>query len=170
MGISNAATWLNRGRETAVLTAVILATCGPAVAQCRDDQVELRGPNGTARFTVEVADDDAERSRGLMFRDSMARSAGMLFIYDTPRRASFWMRNTLIPLDMIFADATGRVTRVHSNAIPRDETPIDGGTDVLYVLEINGGLAKRLGIAEGADLRHPAIDAGLAVWPCESAP
>ncbi|MCZ8153824.1 MAG: DUF192 domain-containing protein [Rhodobacteraceae bacterium] len=144
----------------ALLPAVAGATCAP-------ETVEVRGPAGTARFTVEVADDGAERAKGLMFRESMPRSAGMLFVYEAPQRASFWMKNTLIPLDMIFADETGRVTRVHSNAVPHDTTPIDGGTDVRFVLEINGGLAARMGIAEGAELRHPAIPQGTAVWPCE---
>ncbi len=76
----------------------------------------------------------------------MAKSAGMLFLYEQPQRAVFWMKNTLIPLDMIFADATGVVRHVHANAIPHDETGIDGGADILAILEINGGLAARLGI------------------------
>ncbi len=118
------------------------------------------------RFTVEVADDNAERRQGLMFRESMPASAGMLFVYDNPRHASFWMDNTLIPLDMVFADETGTVTRIHENAVPRDQTTIDGGQGVQFVLEINGGLARRLGIAEGAVLRHPAIDPAIAAFPC----
>jgi uncharacterized membrane protein (UPF0127 family) len=77
------------------------------------------------------------------------------------------MKNTLIPLDMIFADETGRVTRVHANAVPGDTTPIDGGNDVRFVLEINGGLAKRLGIVPGAEMRHPSIPQDGAVWPCD---
>ena len=138
-----------------------------AGAACAPDVVELRGPSGQQRFTVEVADDGAERSQGLMFRDHMASGAGMLFVYEAPQRASFWMKNTLIPLDMIFADETGRVTRVHANAIPGDTTPIDGGTEVRFVLEINGGLAARMGIAEGSELRHPAVPQDIAAWPCE---
>ncbi|WP_434620526.1 DUF192 domain-containing protein [Tabrizicola sp. M-4] len=138
-----------------------------AWAACAPDVVELRGPSGQQRFTVEVADDGAERAQGLMFRESMPSSAGMLFVYEEPQAVSFWMKNTLIPLDMIFADETGRVTRVHSNAIPGDTTPIQGGEGVRFVLEINGGLATRMGIAEGSELRHPAIAQGSAVWPCE---
>jgi hypothetical protein len=91
----------------------------------------------------------------------------MLFVYESPRRAQFWMKNTLIPLDMIFADATGTVTRIHSGAIPGDLTPIDGGEGVAFVLEINGGLAERLGLGPGAELRHPAIGPGAA-WSCGS--
>lgn len=146
---------------------VLAGLSGAAAAACRPDVVELRGPRGIARFSVELADTDATRSRGLMFRERMATSAGMLFVYPRPGRAVFWMKNTLIPLDMIFTDASGRVTHVHSNAIPHDETPIDGGTGVLAVLEINGGLAQRMGIAPGAEMRHPAFAENDPVWPCE---
>ncbi len=76
------------------------------------------------------------------------------------------MKNTKIPLDMIFADPAGRVTRVHAQAVPGDLTPIDGGEGVLAVLEINGGLAARMGIAPGAVIRHPALDQSRAAWPC----
>ncbi|MEZ5755668.1 MAG: DUF192 domain-containing protein [Paracoccaceae bacterium] len=140
--------------------AVLAASCAP-------DVVELRGPGGQQRFSVELADDGAERAQGLMFRESMPMSSGMLFVYEAPQRASFWMKNTLIPLDMIFADETGRVTRVHAEAIPGDTTPVDGGDGVRFVLEINGGLAARMGIVPGAALRHPAIPQDRAAWPCE---
>ncbi|MGB8811932.1 MAG: DUF192 domain-containing protein [Paracoccaceae bacterium] len=150
------------------LIAIILSAGLPlaALAECSEGAVQLRGTSGTARFTVELADTPGERAQGLMNRDSMASSAGMLFVYEQPQHARFWMKNTLIPLDMVFADATGQVTRVHSNAIPQDLTPIDGGEGVAFVLEINGGLAKRMGIAEGAALRHPVIDQSQAFWPC----
>ncbi len=140
----------------------------PAAAQqmCRDDAVMLRGDWGQARFTVELANTPQTRSQGLMFREAMPKSAGMLFIYDAPQRATFWMRNTLIPLDMIFTDETGTVRHVHHEAIPGDETTIDGGSGVLTVLEINGGLARSMGIVVGSEMRHPAFDAALAAWPC----
>ncbi len=96
----------------------------------------------------------------------MARSSGMLFVYERPQPVSFWMRNTLIPLDMIFMDETGTVRHVHENAIPLDETGIPGGPDIQFVLEINGGLAGRLGIAEGSELRHPSIGPDAA-WTCQ---
>jgi uncharacterized membrane protein (UPF0127 family) len=128
--------------------------------------VQLRGPGGQARFTVELADSADERARGLMFRETMPTSAGMLFLYPVPQTASFWMKNTLIPLDMIFADRTGVVTHVHPMAVPGDLTPVRGGRDVLAVLEINGGLAAKLGIVPGTQLRHPALDQKTAVWPC----
>jgi len=98
--------------------------------------------------------------------DLMARGAGMLFVYESPRPASFWMKNTLISLDMLFADKTGRVTHVHHRAIPGDLTPIDGGDGVYAVLEINGGLAKDYGITKGSLMRHPVFSPGPAAWPC----
>ncbi|NNE52078.1 MAG: DUF192 domain-containing protein [Sulfitobacter sp.] len=149
---------------------LLLGLCAalPALADvvCREDTIHLRGDWGTARFSVEIADDPAEQARGLMFREEMSAGAGMLFVYDRPQRASFWMRNTLIPLDMIFVDETGVVQRIHQNAIPLDETPINGGEAVLAVLEINGGMAARLGIAVGSEMRHPAFDPEAAAWPC----
>ena len=151
--------------RSAVLAAMLLGAA-PAFAACDPDRVELRGDWGRASFGVEIADDPAERTQGLMHRESLPASRGMLFLYEGPHHASFWMRNTLIPLDMIFVDPAGRVTRVHENAVPLDETPIDGGPGVLAVLEINGGLAGRLGIDEGSELRHPALDQSAAIWPC----
>lgn len=147
------------------LLAVGFAT--QAQAQCAPDQVELRGDWGQARFSVEVVDTPETRAQGLMFRESLPRSAGMLFIYESPTTASFWMRNTLIPLDMLFVDPEGRVGHIHHNARPRDETPIPGGDNVLMVLEINGGLAQRIGIEPGSELRHPRLDQAQALWPCD---
>lgn len=143
-----------------------MATTAEA-GSCREDTVELRWNGAQARFTVEVADDLDERAQGLMHRDKLARSAGMLFVYEVPQLATFWMENTLIPLDMIFADEDGRVIRVHPNAIPRDRTAIPSGGPVRFVLEINGGLAGQIGIGPGAELHHPAIDSASAAWPCD---
>ncbi len=155
------------GNRWAVIAALVWCA-SPVLAGCRADQVEVRLPSGgMARFAVEVADDGAERAQGLMYRETMAKSAGMLFVYDKPQRASFWMKNTLIPLDMVFADPQGRVTKVHANAVPGDTTAIDGGSGVQVILEINAGLAKRMGIVPGAALRHPAIAQLGAAWPCD---
>ncbi len=149
----------------AVMVAILPAVA--AAAACSPDVVDLRGPFGTARFSVRVADDPAEQSQGLMFVEAMPRTEGMLFLFDPVRPTSFWMRNTLIPLDMLFVDAAGVVTRIHPRAIPRDETPIPSGAPVRAVLEINGGVAAALGIAPGAELRHPGFAAGTAAWPCD---
>lgn len=145
----------------------VMSMAATAHAECSIDRVELRGDFGTVRFRVAVADDPAERSQGLMHVPEMPRMAGMLFVYERPQSVSFWMANTLIPLDMIFFDETGVVTRIHENAVPMDRTPIPGGDGVRYVLEINGGLARQLGLDEGDELRHPAIPEDLAVWACD---
>ena len=150
-----------------VLAALIWAGLAPSVmAACAPGSVSLRGDWGQARFNVELADTTRERAKGLMNRESLPRSAGMLFVYDAPGSPAFWMRNTLIPLDMLFIDAEGRVARIHENAVPLDETPIPGGDGILAVLEINGGLARQMGISVGSEVRHPAFDAETAAWPC----
>jgi uncharacterized membrane protein (UPF0127 family) len=155
-----------RSARTAILAATIALPAMAAFADCEVDRVDLRGDWGQAGFTVDVADTNATRAKGLMNVPSMPMGQGMLFVYETPQRATFWMRNTLIPLDMIFAAPDGTVTRVHENARPLDETTIDGGDGVQFVLEINGGLAGALGIAPGTVLRHPAIPQADAAWPC----
>ncbi len=153
---------------TARFCLLLLLAPGPALAEaaCAPDRIDLRWPDGGESFAIELADDPAERAQGLMFRKALDPAAGMLFVYESPRQASFWMKNTLIPLDMIFADASGTVTRVHSNAVPGDLTPIDGGPGVALVLEINGGLAAKLGVVAGAELRHPVLGKAAA-WPCD---
>ncbi|MDW3222195.1 MAG: DUF192 domain-containing protein [Paracoccaceae bacterium] len=148
--------------------ALILCVLGQGVSaqECRDDTVYLRGDWGQARFAVEIADDTEERAQGLMHRESMPSSSGMLFVYERPQFLSFWMRNTLIPLDLLFIDAAGRVQKIHHSAQPLDETPILGGEDLTHVLEINGGLAKAMGITPGTTLRHPTFSNLAAEWPC----
>jgi uncharacterized protein len=158
------------GRASVVflgLATVFLGLATGVQAACRADSLDLMTPAGAlSRFTVEVADSAAERGTGLMRRESMPTAAGMLFVYPRAGAVSFWMENTLIPLDMIFADPSGTVQHVHENAVPLDRTPIPGGENIKFVLEINGGLARRMGIVPGAVLRHPAIDQQLAALPC----
>lgn len=134
-------------------------------ALCAEDVATVTGDFGQANFRIDLADDPEERARGLMFVESMPTLSGMLFVYEKPQRATFWMRNTLISLDMLFADPSGTITRIHENAIPGDETTIDGGEGVIAVLEINGGMAARLGIAEGDVIQHPSFGPDAAK-PC----
>jgi hypothetical protein len=151
---------------TAAVIAVLCAMPGGAAASCSDDLLEMRGDFGSVRFRVAIADTPQERAQGLMHVPEMPRMSGMLFVYERPQSVSFWMENTLIPLDMIFADETGLVRRIHENAVPMDRTPIPGGDDIQYVLEINGGMAATLGLSEGDQMRHPAIVQDIAAWPC----
>jgi hypothetical protein len=159
----------NGNKGVGLVTACVLAFAGAMASaeDCREDAVIFRSDAGMARFRVEVADDKAERAQGLMNRETLSKSAGMLFVYPHPQRVGFWMKNTLIPLDMIFLDETGTVKKVHSNAQPHDETPIMGGNNIFAVLEINGGLASKIGIREGWQMRHPSFAQETAVWPCD---
>lgn len=146
---------------------VLLSGAGAGLAgTCAEGRVDLRGDWGTARIRIELADDPQERAEGLMFRESLGRMEGMLFVYPAAKPVAFWMKNTLIPLDMVFVDARGVVSHVHHEAIPHDERPIFGGETVKAVLEINGGMAKTLGIGIGTELRHPAFAQQEAAWPC----
>ncbi|MCH2094847.1 MAG: DUF192 domain-containing protein [Rhodobacteraceae bacterium] len=155
------------GRGQRLIAFALLVLCAaPVGAACDRDRVDLRGDWGEAEFRVEVADSHQARARGLMFREDLARSAGMLFVYERPQALTFWMKNTLIPLDIIFADAQGVVRYVHENAQPQDLTHISGGRNLQYVLEINGGMTSILGIDVGSELRHPAIAQDIAAWGC----
>ena len=142
-----------------------MAAGGSAWAECRDDRIALRGDFGQVEFRIDVADTDETREKGLMFVERMPKFSGMLFIYPRPQRAGFWMKNTLIPLDMLFFDATGTIRTIHENAEPMSTALINGGQGILAVLEINGGLAAKLGLREGDVARHAAFGT-TAAWPC----
>jgi hypothetical protein len=113
------------------------------------DTVEILTSRGRVRFTVELAVTKAEQARGLMFRKALAPDRGMLFPYDPPQRAAFWMKNTLIPLDIVYIAPDGRVLSIARNAVPHDETPLPSGGVIRGVLEIPGGRAAQLGILPG---------------------
>ena len=149
----------------AALTCGLALLAPPLWAVCADDRLTISGDFGQATFTVDVADDPQERAQGLMFVEQMPTFTGMLFVYERPQSVSFWMKNTLIPLDMIFAAPDGEVLRIHENAIPGDLTPIPGGEGVQMVLEVNGGLSARLGLQTGDVLQHPSFGPE-AILPC----
>ncbi|WP_207102177.1 DUF192 domain-containing protein [Paracoccus shandongensis] len=152
--------WLGAGGASA---APVACSPGSVTFQTRGDPVVVR---------VEVSDDEAERARGLMFRRKLDPGTGMLFIYDNPRPVSFWMRNTYIPLDLVFLDQTGTIRHIHRNAVPLDETPIPGAApgdprpERRMILEIGGGEADRLGLAVGQPMAHPRLPQDLAALPC----
>ena len=139
-----------------------------ARAECTVGSVDLRSKSGAVRFAVEIADTFDERSQGLMFREEMQTFAGMLFVFDKASSVSFWMKNTLIPLDMLFIDARGTVRHIHENAVPGSLESIPGGEGILAVLEINGGLSSRLGLSAGAEVRHEVFKDNSPVWPCSA--
>ncbi len=111
--------------------------------------LKIRHGSKTFEFRVEVARTEPEQAKGLMFRTAMAPGEGMIFPFDPPRGASFWMRNTVIPLDLIFVAPDGRISNIAANAIPYDETPLSSVGDAKAVLELNGGRAAQLGIVAG---------------------
>lgn len=140
-----------------VAIAIGWAAMQQGSAQASEDAVIIQSGENAHAFTVEVVDTDATRSRGLMFRQELAPDAGMLFDFIEERPVSFWMENTFIPLDMIFARADGEIVRIHANAIPQDRTGIPSGEPVRFVLEIPGGRAAELGIEAGDMLEHPRV-------------
>lgn len=163
--------------RAAFITILLLAAPQSLEAQsvsgCRPDRVQVFTPSGQSiRLTVEVADTPESRAQGLMYRDALAQGTGMLFIYEHPQPVAFWMRNTRIPLDMLFIDAAGVIRHIHPGAAPFDETSIPGALPSdpdparLMVLEIGGGEAARLGLREGAAIAHPALPA-TALHPCD---
>jgi len=108
---------------------------------------------GPARFRVEVASDHASQEKGLMFRKAMAPDAGMLFDFHTTIMTIFWMKNTVLPLDILFIRSDGTISSIAGNAVPYSEAPIPSSEPVRAVLEINAGRAKALGIEPGDKVR-----------------
>ena len=155
-------------RRIAAAAAILLfLTTMARAGACAENRVDIRSDAGVVRFVVEIADDPAERSRGLMHRTELAEGAGMLFLFDRAERQAFWMKNTPLPLDIIFVDARGVVDSIAAETTPFSERSLPSDGPALAVLEINGGLAERYGIGVGAELRHPAFQNGNPAWPCE---
>lgn len=136
-----------------------LAACQPSASNAVElgqspaglEQVRLTiSSQGKKRqFTVEVARTVEEQAQGLMYRSSLAPDRGMIFPFETPRQASFWMKNTLIPLDLLFIRADGSIANIEANAVPLSLQPIFADGEVTAVLEIAGGRSEELGIAPG---------------------
>lgn len=116
--------------------------------------------NGIEEFRVELARTPEELARGLMFRRELPDRQGMLFDFLTEQHVGFWMRNTLIPLDMLFIGKDGVIRHLHENAVPLSEETIASRYPVRAVLEINGGLVRRLGIRPGDRVRHRIFEGG----------
>lgn len=105
-------------------------------------------------YDVELALTLKEQRKGLQMRNSLKDNTGMLFMFKEPGRPKFWMKDTLIPLDMVYIDETGTIVGIHPRAVPLDKTPIDAPADCTGVLEIAGGSAEKLGISTGDKVIH----------------
>ncbi|MER0238383.1 DUF192 domain-containing protein [Fulvimarina sp. MAC8] len=131
------------------------AFLGPRTATA--DEVRLVTEEATHVIDAEIADTEEERRTGLMFREEMAEDAGMLFEFGMTREVSMWMKNTLIPLDMLFIEEDGTILSIARNTKPLSLDVIPSGGPVRYVLELNGGAAKRLGVEPGDKVEHESI-------------
>lgn len=142
-----------RFRAVFVFLIVVLGLIAPAAAEGLEPLQIVTG-GGTHDFRVEVASDDASRERGLMNRRFMRADHGMLFEFQQNAPVAFWMKNTYIPLDMIFLSPAGVVTHIEADAEPLSERVIPSGPSCVAVLEVNGGVAASIGLKVGDRVRH----------------
>ena len=131
---------------------------GPADAM-RREPMKLHTARGEQVVSVEITETPEEKTRGLMFRTRLPDNEGMLFAYDPPREITMWMRNTYIPLDMLFIRADGTIDSIGERTTPLSEKSVPSKGPVRFVLEINGGLSDRLGIEAGDRVTGPAMEA-----------
>jgi hypothetical protein len=146
-------------RRDLVLSALLIASAG-ATAHAQLEtfpkaELTIVGASGPHKFTVEVATSPGQMEQGLMFRQSLAPDAGMIFDYRAPSMAAMWMKNTLIPLDMLFVDQRGRIINIHERAVPGSLDPIAAAAPARAVIELNGGTAARLGLKAGDRVIFP---------------
>lgn len=155
---------MGKRRNGAILALTSALASGHALA-CVDDAIEIRTDAGVATYSIEIADDAAERAQGLMFRESMPRDHGMYFVYPTGRQVAFWMKNTPLPLDIIYINERGVICSIAADTTPYSEEALPSNCAAQTVLELNAGEAKAAGIRVGAPVRHPAV--ARPAWRCE---
>ena len=141
--------------NVAALAFVIWAGVVGRVGAADTQILEIASKTGVHVFQVEIADTDATRAQGLMFRKSLPARHGMLFEFPQDQVITMWMRNTHISLDMIFIRKDGTIARIARNTVPMSERTISSGVPVRAVLEVNAGTSRRLGIAPGDRVAHP---------------
>ncbi|MFA7228422.1 MAG: DUF192 domain-containing protein [Melioribacteraceae bacterium] len=117
----------------------------------KEGEVSFSGSNGEfiRRIDVEIADDDQQRATGLMFRDKMDEDQGMLFLFDEEMPQSFWMKNTILPLDIMYVNSKMEIVTIIRNAKPYDDTSLPSVKPAMYVVEVNAGFCEKFGIKEG---------------------
>ena len=150
---------------TVALVALLAVVGFASAVVAENDALEpltIETGAGAHTVMVEIADTAEERGVGLMHRTELASDRGMLFDFRATRQVTMWMKNTLIPLDMFFAESDGRIVTIAERTTPLSEKRIRSGQPVRFVLEMAGGGAERLGIVTGDRLRHPLIAAAAA--------
>lgn len=151
-------TRITRSAFLALFSLVLATVAAAADITFRQAALSVQGPDGkTHALTIELALSNAERMQGLMYRKAMPADHGMLFDFGEERLVTMWMRNTVLPLDMLFIDEKGVVQSVRERAVPFSESIISSGGDVRYVLEVNAGTVKRLGIGPGSTMNVDAL-------------
>lgn len=168
-----------RLKSAAIMLGLVLAACSPGAMEGQSGAAEaaskapavhpesglpvidlsIKTAQGIHTFRVEVASTPSQQARGLMFRTAMGADEGMIFPENPPRVPSFWMRNTVIPLDIIYIGTDGRILNIAANAVPYDETPLSAVGLSSGVLELNGGRAEQLGIKPGDEVKWKLPDA-----------
>jgi uncharacterized protein len=144
-------------RYLLVIALLLAALPAWALESFSTSELTIDTAGGPQKFTIELALTDAQMEQGLMFRRSMAPNAGMLFDFKHPTNVAMWMKNTVIPLDMLFLDEQGRIIDIHQRAVPYSTDIIAGKVPARYVIELNGGTVARLGIKTGDQATSPAI-------------
>lgn len=134
---------------------VVLALFAVPTGAVEKGTLEIVSKSGVHVFSVEIVANDADRAKGLMFRKELPEGQGMLFDFQREQDIAMWMKNTYIPLDMIFISGNGRILRIAENTEPLSERVIPSGGPVRGVLEVIGGTARKLGIAPGDRVAHP---------------
>jgi uncharacterized protein len=146
---------------TSLILCLVATVNVNAQATFPKSELTINTDNASYDFNIELAIDDSHREYGLMFRTEMPEMNGMLFIYDEMRNVSMWMKNTFISLDIVFIDEVGKITNIAESQQPRSLSLIRSGGEVKAVLELNGGLAKKLGIEVGDQINYPIFENAL---------
>ena len=155
---------MGKRRNGTAYGLIAALTAGQAIA-CSDHTIDIRTSAGISTYSIEIADDASERAQGLMFREEMARDHGMYFVYPTGRPVAFWMKNTPLPLDIIYINERGIICSIAADTTPFSEEALPSSCAAQTVLELNAGEAKSAGIRVGAPVRHPAVV--NPAWKCK---
>jgi uncharacterized membrane protein (UPF0127 family) len=139
------------------ITLSMLTSITSAVEVGKQEPLTIVTDAGKTEFKVEIADTDASREEGLMFRSSLPPDAGMLFDFKVTDQVAFWMKNTFVPLDMVFIRADGTVARIAADTTPLSEKTVPSEQPVRFVLEVNAGTAKRIGLKVGDKVMNRLI-------------